>query len=220
MGKIYSNSGLVISMQSVIAAKVTVDSITNANPGVLAATAHGLVDGDLILLRAEGMVEVNERVYEVVNSTVNDFELKNVDTGSVGIDTTAFKVFSSGSFEKLTMGISMSGVQEFTGQGGEVKFEDSTTVNDLRDKQFVVGSTPFSYNLTLQWDASDPAQKAMMAAFELLESRAFRITWPDGRAASFYGTIGFPGFPGGARQGITTTPAAIAMNGAPVFTIP
>ena len=220
MGKIYSNSGLVISMQSAIGSAVAITGITKADPGVLTSTAHSLVDGDLVLLRALGMIEINERVYEVVNKTNNTFELKNTDTGSVGIDTSLFGAFTSSTFEKLTMGITMNGVQEFTGNGGEIKFEDSTTVNDIRDKQLVVGSTPVSYNLQLQWDPSDPAQAEMLKAFELLASRAFRITWPDGRAALFYGSIGFPGNPGGSKQGITTTPGAIAMNGAPVFTIP
>jgi hypothetical protein len=186
---------------------------------VFSSTAHGLTDGDIILIRASGMIEVNERVFVVVNKSTDDFQLKNAATGSVGIDTTNFGVFSSGTFEELTLGTTIPGVSAFTPQGGEVKFLDTTTVSDTRDKQITAGTTAMSYGLTLQWDPSDTAQAAMNAASETSQSKGFRIRWPNGRYMLFYGSVGFSGMPGGDNQGITTTQAAISMNGAPTFGI-
>jgi hypothetical protein len=92
---IYKNSGLILAMQSVIGSATAISAATNAAPGVFSSTAHGLTDGDIILIRASGMIEVNERVFVVVNKSTDDFQLKNAATGSVGIDTTNFGVFSS-----------------------------------------------------------------------------------------------------------------------------
>lgn len=219
MATIHKNSGLVLSMQNAIATEVEIESATNASPGEFTATAHTLVDGDVILLRASGMIEVNERVFVVVNKAANTFQLKNAATGAVGIDTTDFGVFASGTFEKLTLGTTIPGVQEFSPQGGDIKFLDTTTVSDTRDKQIVAGVTAMSYSLTMQWDPGDTAQAAMQTAFETSEARGFRIRWPNGRYMLFYGSVGFSGMPGGGNQAITTTQAAIAMNGAPTFGI-
>jgi hypothetical protein len=219
MAKIYTNSGLVLSMQSAIAAAVTISAMTNASPGVFSATAHGLLDDDLILVRSN-VTQINERVFTVVNKDTDSFQLKNTATGDVGIDTSNFDVFTSGTFEKLTMGISIPGCQEFSPSGGDIKFVDTTTVSDTVDKQIVVGATAMSYNMTMQWDPSDSAQIAMLDAFTTRTSKAFRIKWPNGRAACFYGSVGYAGLPGGSSQGVTTSPAAVSMNGAATYTIP
>jgi hypothetical protein len=220
MATIYKNSGLILAMQSAIAAATAIDSATNAAPGVFSATGHGLLDGDIVLIRASGMIEVNERMFAIVNKATDTFQLRSVVTGSVGIDTTSYGVFSSGTFEKITLGTTLSGVQAYSPQGGEIKFLDNTTVSDTRDKQITNGTTAMSYGLTLQWDPSDPAQAAMNTASETSQSRGFRIRWPNGRYMLFYGSVGFSGAPGGDNQGITTTQAAIAMNGAPTYAIP
>lgn len=219
MATIHKNSGLVLAMQSAIAAEVEIESATNANPGEFTATAHTLLDGDIILVRALGMIEINERVFAVVNKAANTFQLKNAAIGAVGIDTTNFGAFESGTFEKITLGTTIPGVSGFSPSGGEIKFLDTTTVSDTRDKQIVSGVTAMSYGLTMQWDPSDAAQAAMQAAFETSAARGFRVRWPNGRYMLFYGSVGFSGMPGGENQGVTTTQAAIAMNGAPTFGI-
>lgn len=217
---IYTNSGVTLAMQSAAATAAAITAGTNAAPGVFTATAHGLLDGDIILLTAVGMIEINERMFVVVNKTLDSFQLKNTATGAVGIDTTSYGVFTSGTFQKLTMGTTIPGVQEFSPSGGEIKFVDTTTVSDKVDKQQVVGATAMSYNMTMQWDPSDTAQIAMLAAFTTRTSKGFRITWPNGRYAMFYGSVGYAGLPGGSSQGVTTSPAAVSMNGAATYGIP
>jgi hypothetical protein len=217
---IYTNSGLTLSMQSAAGTETALESATNAAPGVFGATGHGLLDGDVVLLRVSGMIEVNERMFVVVNKATDTFQIKNTATGAVGIDTTSFGVFTSGTFQKLTLGTTIPGVQEFSPSGGDIKFVDTTTVSDKVDKQAVVGATAMSYNMTLQWDPSDTAQIAMLNAFTTRTSKGFRITWPNGRYAMFYGSVGYAGLPGGSSQGVTTSPAAVSMNGAATYGIP
>lgn len=216
---IYTNSGLVLSMESAIAAAKTITAATNAGPGVFTSVAHGYLDGEIILLEVEGMIEVNDRLFVVVNKATDTFQLKNTATGSVGIDTTNYGVFSSGTAKKVTLGTTIPGVQEFSTSGGDIKFLDSTTVSDKVDKQIVSGATAMSYALTMQWDPSDAAQIAMLAAFDIRTQKGFKITWPNGRYAMFYGTVGYSGAPGGGNQAITTSPAAVAMSGAPTYGI-
>lgn len=209
---IYTNSGLAMSMQSAIAAAKTITGITKAAPGVITAVAHGYSNGDLVLLEVEGMTELNKRPFEVANVATDTFQLVGPD-GTTGLDTTNFGTFSSGTAKKLTMGTSITGVQGFRSSGGEIKFTDSTTVHDTHDKQIVSGATALSYSLDMQWDPANAGQQAMQAAFEARASRAFKITWPSGAYVMFYGSIGYSGAPGGEKQGITTTSAAVSTEG-------
>ncbi|WP_333710372.1 phage tail tube protein [Malikia spinosa] len=209
---INTNSGLVMAMQSAIAAAKTITAITKAAPGVVSSTAHGFANGDFVLLEIEGMVELNKCVYEVGSIATDTFQLIGPD-GATGLDTTLFSTFSSGTAKKLTLGTSITGVQNFAASGGDIKFLDSTTVHDTKDKQIASGVSAMSYNLTIQWDPANAGQSAMRAAFDIRAPKAMRITWPNGAYVAWYGSVGYNGAPGGDSQGITTTQAALAAEG-------
>jgi hypothetical protein len=209
---IHTNSGLKLYMQSAIAAAKTVSAITNANPGVVSSTAHGYSNGDIVLMEVQGMTEVHGRLFKVVGVATDSFRLCDVD-GSAGIDTTLFGIFSSGTAKKLTLGTTITGVQDFSPSGGDIKTVPTTTVNDTVDTEIVVGASAMSYNLTMQWDPANAAQKEMITAFQTRANRGFKVMWPDGAFVLFFGTVGYTGAPGGSNQGVTTSPAKIAMLG-------
>lgn len=209
---IRTNSGLKLFMESAIAAAKTITAITKAAPGVFSSTAHGFANGDLILLEIQGMVELHGSLVKVVSVTTDTFQVAGVD-GSTGLDTTLFSTFSSGTAKKLTLGTSITGVQDFSFSGGEIKTEDTTTVNDTIDTQIVVGATAQAAEMTMQWDPGSAAQKAMLDAFRTRANKGFRVVWPDGANVLFYGTVGYTGAPGGGKQGVTTSPAKITMLG-------
>lgn len=209
---IKTNSGLKLFMESAIATAKTISGITKAAPGVVSSTAHGFTNNDNVLLEVQGMVELNGRLFKVVNSAADSFQLAGVD-GSTGIDTTLYNTFSSGTVKKVTLGTSITGVQEFTFSGGDIKTVDSTTVNDLVDTQIVVGAAAQAADLTMQWDPSSAAQQAMIAAFQTRANKGFKVMWPDGAFVLWYGTVGYTGAPGGGKQGVTTSPAKITMLG-------
>lgn len=209
---IFTNSGLVMAMQSALAAPITLTAVSKATSGVFTGT-HSLVPGDFVLIKAQGMIEIDYRVLEVLSvSTTVSFQCVGPD-GVTGLDTTNYSTFTSGTAEKITFGTSISGVQGFSPSGGDIKFTPTTTVHDKRDKQIVVGANALSYNLDMQWDPANLGQAAMLAAFEARTSKAFRITWPSGAYATWYGSVGYSGAPGGESQGVTTTAAALALDG-------
>lgn len=209
---IHTNSGLKLYMESAIAAAKTISGITKAAPGVISSTAHGFTNGDVVLLEIQGMVELNGYLCKVVNVAADTFQVAGVD-GSTGIDTTNFSTFSSGTAKKVTLGTSITGVQEFDFSGGDIKTVDTTSVNDVVDTEIVVGATAQSANMTMQWDPSSAAQQAMLAAFRTRANKGFKCLWPDGAFVLWYGTVGYTGAPGGGKQGVTTSPAKITMLG-------
>ncbi len=213
---IYTNSGLKMSMESAIAAAVAITTLTNAAPGVIGKVAHGLSDGDIVLLQVEGITELDGRLFVVFNKGTDDFELADVG-GISGLSTVGMGVFTSGTYQVVTLGTSVSGVQEFSPSGGDPKFVDTTTIHDKTDKQIVVGASAMGFGLTMQWDPANTAQAAMRAAFQAAASKGFKLLWPDGTFMLFYGTVGFTGMTGGSNQGVTTTPAALTLEGNPTY---
>ncbi len=209
---IHTNSGLKLYMESAIAAAKTISGITKAAPGVISSTAHGFANGDNVLLEIQGMVELHGYLCKVVSTATDTFQVADVN-GTTGIDTTLFSTFTSGTAKKVTLGTSITGVQDFNFAGGEIKVEDTTTVNDTQDTQIVVGATAQSADMTMQWDPASSAQQAMIAAFKTRANKGFKVLWPDGAFTMWYGTVGYTGAPGGGKQGVTTSPAKITMLG-------
>lgn len=61
----------------------TISGITQANPAVVSATAHGFLNGDRIVISGvSGMGQVNNREFTVANQTANTFELSGVNATS------------------------------------------------------------------------------------------------------------------------------------------
>jgi hypothetical protein len=73
----------------------TVSGLTQADPGVVTATAHGFENGDSVYFReVGGMVEVNNSTYVIANKTANTFEL--TDSSGNDVDTSSFTAYTSG----------------------------------------------------------------------------------------------------------------------------
>ena len=74
---------------------IVITAITEADPGVVTAAAHGFADGEFVkILSVVGMTEVNERYFIVANKATNTFEL--TDEAGDDVDTTGFTTYVSG----------------------------------------------------------------------------------------------------------------------------
>jgi len=81
---------------------VTITGITQADPGVVTAVAHGFSDGDQVKIRSVvGMTEVNNKVFTVDSPAADSFSLRdNLDT--TDFDTSAYTAYvSGGTVEKV-----------------------------------------------------------------------------------------------------------------------
>lgn len=77
--RVWKDDALVLSTSTAITA------ITQANPGVVTANAHGLSNGDRVFISGVlGMVEVNSREFTVAGATANTFQLSGVNTSTYG----------------------------------------------------------------------------------------------------------------------------------------
>lgn len=209
-------SNVAVAMQSALATAVVITGITKADPGVVSYTDAGSSDpsnGDYVLLKIQGMHQLNYRVARVANvSTGSDtFELE-------GIDTTAFDTFSSGTFEKITFGTSITTATNLTGSGGGFDFIDTTTVHGNAKTQMPGLPEAATYTFDNIWDVSDAGLQAMKDASDAQSMRAFKFTFgTGGQIMVFAGYVGANLLPGGSAQQLVTTPSVITMNGSPTY---
>ncbi len=127
---------------------VTITAITNANPGVVTATDHGLSNGDKITIQGvDGMTEVNGVEYTVANKTTDTFELSGVNTTSYGVfilssytkllihgnatlvDSTGTHTLTANGDAALTSALAKFGVgaAKFDGTGDYISYPDNAT---------------------------------------------------------------------------------------------
>lgn len=77
--------------------KQVISGITQADPGVVTATGHSHVNGDIVVIEeVVGMTEVNGQPYIVANAGVNTYQL--TDTAGNNVDTSGFSAYGSVGF--------------------------------------------------------------------------------------------------------------------------
>jgi len=204
-------SNVAIAMQSALAAADIITSITKANPGVATSVAHGMNNGDYVLLSIQGMHQLNDRVARIANKTVDTFELE-------GIDTTLFDTFSSGTFEALTFGTSITSATSVSASGGGFDFIDTTTIHSNAKTQIPGLPAAATFSFENIWDVADAGLLAMKTASDAQAKRAFKFTFgTGGQIMVFAGYVGANLLPGGSAQGLVTTSTVITMNGTPSY---
>ena len=203
-------SNVAVAMQSAIAAAKTVTAVTLADPGVASSTAHGYTSGDYVVMTANGMTQINGRVFRVDNEITDAFDLE-------GEDTTLYDAFTSGSAQKLTLGTSIGTIRSITSSGGDFPFIDTTTIHDAVATQIPGTPSAATFSFENVWDVADTGLLAMRAASDVKAKRAFKFTFADGQIMVFNGYVGATLLPGGSAQDLVTTQTVITMHGLPTY---
>ena len=205
-------SQVAIAMQSALAAAVTISSISKASTAaVVTSAAHGLSNGDFVVLSVQGMWQVNDRVFRVSGASGSNLNLE-------GEDSTLYDTFSSGSLQKITFGTSITTATSISSSGGNFDMIDTTTIHGNQKTNMPGLPNPTSYEMDNIWDISDAGLVAMKAAYDAQSKRAFKFTFgTGGQIMVFTGYVGANLAPGGQAQQLVTTKGVISMNGSPTY---
>lgn len=203
-------SNVAIAVQSALSASQTISGVTKANPAVATYVGADPSNGDYILVTALGMSQINGRVFRVanVNSGSNTLELE-------GCDSSAFDTFTSGSFEIVTFGTSLTVATNVSVSGGDFQFIDTTTIHDTVQTQIPGNASPTSFSMDCQWQPDDAGLIALKAASDAKAQRCIRITFANGYKYLVNGYVGCTLSPTGSAQQVVTTPVVFTANGRP-----
>lgn len=173
-----------VQMQSALGAAQTITGINKASPGVVTTSGTLPSNGAYVLLEVAGMRQLNNRVFKVAGASGSDF--------NIGVDTTLFDTFASGTFRVITFGLAFDSIRDLASSGGDPVFEDATSIHDAEDLQDIVSSSPQTFSGTHNWDPTSEVLIAMNQAFIVRQPRAFRFADPDGSEYLFYATVVAP----------------------------
>lgn len=199
-------SKVAVAIQTVLAAPKVISAITKANPAVVTAAAHGYANGDVVLLKLNGMIEANFGVYEVANQSAGTFELK-------GVDSTLFNTFTSGTAEAVTLGAAASTIQDVNASGGEPKATDITTIHDDTDREIPGNKSALSYSFGNIWDPSDAALLELKKADNVGGERVIKFTFRTGAKVYFNSYPSASLAPGGSKGEVVTTQTGFKLRG-------
>lgn len=203
-------SNVQVAIQSVLAAADTITAITKADPGVASSTSHGMTDGMFAKISAEGMHQVDSRVFRIDNAATNAFDLE-------GENTTLYDTFTSGTAEAITFGITMTTATGLTASGGDFDFIDVTTIHDNVRKQVPGLASAASYSFECLWDPADTALIALKVASDNQAQRAIKFTFAGGQIVVFNGYVGCTLLPTGTAQDKVVTQVVVTMFGRPTI---
>lgn len=198
-------SGVAVAVQSALAAAVAVTAISKANPAV-ASCATPPTEGGYVLMNAAGMTEVDQRVFRVGTVVAGtSFELE-------GEDSTDYTDFTSGSFQTITFGTSLSTAATLSVSGGGRAKIDETTIHDrVKQEEFGVQDA-IEYSMDNLWDPSDAGLQALGAASRINGKLAFRFTFLTGAKLLGYASVSATLAAAGSAQDKVTTPVVLSMK--------
>lgn len=194
-----------VNAQSAIGAPQTITGISKASPGVVTTSGTLPSNGAYVLLEVTGMNQVNRRIFKVAGATGSSF--------NIGVDTTQFGTFATGTFKVITFGLAFNSLRDIQSSGGDPVFEDTTTIHDPQDTQAIVSSSPQSFSATADWDPTDATLIACNTAFINRSPLAFRFADPDGSEYLFWAYVNAPLNPtvSGKKK---VTPLGLSLRGA------
>lgn len=201
-------SKVAVAVQTVLAAAVALTAITKANPAVASATAHGYANGDVLLLRVNGMTQLDYAVVRVANQATGTFELE-------GIDSTTFDTFiaTGSTAQKITFGANASTFQDVSASGGEAADIEIKTIHTDQDRVIPGNRTPLSFSFGSLWDVSDPALKALKSFDNIKSPCAIMFRFATGDLVYFAAVPSTSLAPGGSAGNAVTTPVKLNVSG-------
>ena len=188
---------------------VTITAISNANPAVASATAHGFVEGDIVVVTS-GWVKLTGRAFKVGTVTADTFQL-------LGVNTTSTQSYpagvSAGSAKSVDTWVNIPQITEVASSGGEQQFYQFGFLEEDEDRQIPTTKSPSTLTLTVADDPSQPYVPVVESADELKEERIQRLNLVNGDIILYNSIASITNTPSLTRNQIMVRTITLAQQG-------
>lgn len=205
-------NGVTFAIATAYGAAKTISAITNTNPGVASATAHGFSDGDFVEITS-GWSRLNNRVVRVDAPTTDAFNVE-------GINTTSTLNYPSGtgggSAREITQWTQISQIMELSTSGGEMQFTTYSFLEQDFESQLPTQSSAMTITMGI---ADDPALAGYQALKSLADTRelvALKAAMPNGSVILYNGYVSFNETPSMTKNSVMVVNATFSLQGRPV----
>lgn len=205
----YFPEGSKFYISQTFATAKTISGISNANPAVATATAHGYSDSDEVLLTS-GWEDATDSVFKVDQQTVDTFQL-------LGLNSTDTNWYASGggagSAQKISTWLEIPQVLSVAPQGGDARFTNVELLARRNSVAVPTGFNPASLTLTMAYDPNATNYQTMLDISRRLAKVAFKVVISGGGVGYGYGHLAVSEMPQMARNQVLSVNAAISMLG-------
>lgn len=189
--------------------EVTITEISNANPAIASATAHGFKAGDIVHV-VSGWVKLTGRAFKVGTVTADTFVLTGVNTlNEQGYPDGT----SAGVARKVEKWVNIPQITEVASSGGEQQFYQFGFLEEDEDRQIPTTKSPSTLTLTVADDPSQPYVPVVEAADELKEERIQRLNLVNGDIILYNSIASITNTPSLTRNQIMVRTITLAQQG-------
>jgi len=201
--------GSQLFISTALAAAIPLTAVTNTDPAVASAAAHGLLDGKEFIFFS-GWGDANNRVFRAANKTVDAFDIE-------GLDATNPKRFAAGGGVGSAVPIAtwqeIQQVLNPTSSGGEPKYADVDPLASMNAFQIPAGFSATSITIPIGDDPSLPGYKALKKVSDERSLVVLKVQKPAGGVNYFYGYAALNETPSMTKGQVDTVTAYFAPQG-------
>jgi hypothetical protein len=205
-------NGVTLALATAYGSDLTVSALTNANPAVATSTAHGLTNGDFVVVTS-GWSRLDGRVLRVSGVSTNAFSLEGFDTSSTSIYPSGSGI---GTVKKVTTWQQITQVLDLQTNGGDLQFTTYAFLENDYETQLPTVAAPQSLAITIADDASLAGYVAIKAAAEARALRALKLTFPSGSLALYNGYVGFNETPTMTKNQVMGVKGSFSLQNRPI----
>jgi hypothetical protein len=205
-------NGVTLALATAYGSPLTVSALTNANPAVATSTAHGLSDGDLVVVTS-GWQKLNDRAVRVDAPTTNAFSFEGIDTSSASLYPAGS---GTGSVKKVTTLTQISQILDLTTSGGDMQFTNYSFLEQDFETQLPTQASPMTLNITIADDPALAGYQAIKAAAEARDVRVLKLTFPNNSILLFNGYVSFNETPTMTKNQVMGVKATFNLLSRPV----
>lgn len=204
--------GSIVSLATTMGSAKTVSAITNADPGVVTSTSHGISNGAVVIM-SSGWSNLNNRVVRVSGSSTNAFNLEGINTTS----TTLFPAASgTGTATEISAFTQISQIMGFSTSGGDQQFVNYSFLEQNFETQIPTIFSAQSLTLDIADDPTLAGYIALKAASDARAIRGLKIALPDSSVIYYYGYVSMNETPSVSKGQVMTVKATFSLLGRPV----
>lgn len=204
--------GAIVTLSTTLGSAKTVSALTNANPGVATSTAHGFVNGDIVLMNS-GWSNLNQKAVRVAGSVANAFNLDGIDTSLTSLypaGSGAGTAALVGGFTQITQIVGLGT------SGGDQQYTNFSFLEQNYETQLPTIFSAQSLQLDIGDDPSLPGYLALKSAADARAYRVLKLALPDGSFILYYGQVSMNETPTLNKGQIMTVKATFALSARPV----
>lgn len=204
-------NGATLQIASAYGTAIPVTALSNSNPAVATAAAHGLSDGDIIAVTS-GWTRLNDRAARVADSLTGTFALERINT----LNVQPYPAGSgTGSVREVTGFVEISQITDVATSGGDQQFLTFGFLADDDDRQLPTTKNPISMAVTVADDPDLPYVAVVEGADEDKVPRVLRLNLPNGDSILYNAYVTITSTPALARNNLMTRVITLSLAGRP-----